>query len=501
MSTLAAELSADGTLTVRVDEGRIQALELRGVSPRIEGEVRRQLELRPGVVFDREDLRGGLGRIRDEFPFLESDGRGRLTRIAPRVVEETGEGVRRYTLVERPPVSNGGWSTVEGNKLVLYLRSSRGRLDVDASEILRHTPVTGFAPGLEVRARGWDPGDRVHVAVDLGGNVNGYRARQAGSTLPAGAAAERWRFDWMLGPKVELPGLHVAELGAQLYARVDTADRWRIDRVDSYLYSMIFDRPDSEYFRREGLTAFLTTHLFERLTAGLEYRRDRYTSLESPQKKYWTLFRRHETPRATPAVDDGTMASMLIRLEFASAPTSSHRVGVTQRDPERSIVQHTRGFWWFDFHTVNTVEIADPGLGGDQFKFVRVVSDSAAVVLRTAPDKGLKVRFRTAGRLGGTLPAQKEEALGGWTAVRGYGFKEDRGGNLSLLGTVEYRFQAASAFIDVGALRTGSAFGATRTGLGVALNLHDHGALALAWRTDDRARIWPEVRFFFNRTY
>src|SRR5204862_482390 len=52
MSTLAAELSADGTLIVRVDEGRIQALELRGLSPRIEGEVRRQLDLRPGAVFD-----------------------------------------------------------------------------------------------------------------------------------------------------------------------------------------------------------------------------------------------------------------------------------------------------------------------------------------------------------------------------------------------------------------------------------------------------------------
>jgi hypothetical protein len=503
MSILSADLAPDGTLTLKVDEGRIQSLELRGVSPRIEGEVRRLLELHPGAVFDREDLGGAIGRIHAQFPFLESDRRGRLTRIPPRVVEAVRENGRRYLEVERPPVSNGGWSTVEGNKLVLYLRAERAQLDVDGAEILRHTPVTGFAPGLEVRARVWDPSDRLHVTVEVGGNVNSYRARQAQSTLPAGVTGERWRFDWMAGPKVAIPALHVAELGAQAYARVDTSDRWRIDRIDSYLYSMVFNRPDSEYYRRDGLTAFLTTHLFERLTAGVEYRRDEYTSLESPQEKYWTLFRRHEAPpRFTPIVADGTMASMLVRLEFTSAPAPAHQVGVTQRDPERSIVRHGGGYWWSDFHTVNTLEIADPGLGGDQFKFVRVVSDSAAVLLRTARDKGLKVRFRVAGRLSGTLPAQKEEALGGWTAVRGYGFKEERGGNLSMLGTVEYRYRAASAFADIGSLRrTTGGFSPTRTGLGVALNMRDRASLSLAWRTDDRAEIWPEVRLFFNRTY
>jgi hypothetical protein len=501
MSTLSADLAADGTLTVKVDEGRIQALELRGVAPRIEGEVRQLLDLPVGSVFDREDLRGSIGRIRDQFPFLSSDGRGRLTRIPPRVVEETTESGRHYGLVERPPASNGGWSTVEGHKLVIYLKSRRGDIEGEGQELLRHTPVTGFAPGLEVRSRLWDPADRVHVVVDLGGNVNTYRARQAQSTLQAGVPNERWRFDWMGGAKVQVPALRIAELGGQLYARVDTADRWRISSIDSYLYSMVFNRPDSDYFRREGITAFLTTHLFDRLTAGIEYRRDRYISLESPQRKYWTLFRRNESPRVTPVIDDGTMASMLLRLELASAPVPDHRVGVTVRDPERSIVAHGRGYWWSDFHSVNTLEIADPDLGGDRFKFVRVVSDSAAVVLRTSPNKGIKVRFRVAGKLGGTLPVQKQESLGGWTAVRGYGFKEDRGGNLSMLGTVEYRFKAASAFADIGSLRTGSAFGPTRTGLGVALNLRDRGSLSFAWRTDDKAKVVPEVRLFFNRTY
>ena len=502
MANLTADLAADGTLTIKVDEGRIQALELRGVSPRIEGEVRRLLDVPVGSVFEREDLRGSLGRIRAQFPFLINDHHERMIRIPPRVVEETAEGGRRYTLIERPPVSQGGWATVEGHKLTVYMKSERGQLTAEGEELLRHTPVTGFAPGLEVRGRWWDPGDRVHLVIDLGGNVNTYRARQAQSTLQAGVPNERWRFDWMGGATVQIPAIKVAELGAQYHARVDTADRWRISPLDSYLYSMVFNRPDSDYFRREGLAAFVTTHLFERLTAGIEYRRDKYTSLESPQRKYWTLFRRNESPRATPVIDDGTMASMLVRLEFTSLPVAAHHVGVSARDPERSIVRHSGGYWWStDLHSVNTVEIADPGLGGDRFEFVKLVSDSAAVLLRTSPNKGLKVRFRVAGKLSGNLPAQKQESIGGWTAVRGYGFKEDRNGNLSMLGTVEYRIKGASAFVDVGSLRTGDDFGPTRTGLGVAFNFRDRGSLSFAWRTDDRAKVVPEVRLFFNRTY
>jgi len=34
-----------------------------------------------------------------------------------------------------------------------------------------------------------------------------------------------------------------------------------------------------------------------------------------------------------------------------------------------------------------------------------------------------------------------------------------------------------------------------------AFNLGDDAQLSLAWRTDDKARVLPEVRFFFNRTF
>jgi hypothetical protein len=502
MASLSAELAPDGTLSVRIDEGRLEAIEIRGVSPRLEGEVRRRLQIPAGAVFDSGELEGALGRVRAAFPFLDRDPRPQATRRV-RVVEEAGEGgVRRYRVEPGERAEAREWFTVEGHRLVLHLRARRGEGELDLLEILRHTPVTGFAPGFRARGRLWDPEDRLHVSLEAAGNLNSYRARQGANVqmTPVPDPALRWRFDWMVGSKVEIPRVRVAELGAHVYSRVDTADRWRIAPIDSYIYSALFNRPESEYFHRSGVTAFVSTHLLERITVGVEYRRDEYVSLENPVK-YWTLFNRDEPPFPNPPVVDGVMASLVLRFELATTPEPAHQVGAFFRDAERTIVKRGRRYFWSELRTLNTLEIADPGLGGDSFRFVKLVSDSSVFVIRTSRNRGLKVRFRAAGRLGGNLPAQKEEALGGWTALRGYGFKEFRGGDFSLLGTVEYRLSALSAFVDVGSVRVRSEFGSTRAGLGLALNLGDQAALTMAWRTDDEAELWPEVRFLFSRTY
>ena len=262
----------------------------------------------------------------------------------------------------------------------------------------------------------------------------------------------------------------------------------------------MFNRPDSDYFRRTGLTAFLTAHLAERFTAGVEYRRDRYRSLV-PADDVFTVFNRDESSRPNPPVDDGQMASLLFRLEASTLATPAHEVGTTRRDPERSIVEIQPGRT-FDatLRTVNTLEVADQGLGGD-FDFVRLVSDSAGV-LRMGDSQTVKVRFRAAGKLGGdALPVQKPEALGGWSALRGYGFKEFRNGDFSLLGTAEYGLGPLSMFVDIGSVRQADEFSSVRTGVGGALNFPDDVHLDVAWRTDDQAEWTPEVRLLFQRTF
>jgi hypothetical protein len=521
MAAVRATLTADGVLTVAVDEGRLEMVEIRGVSPRIEREVRARLDLHVGRPLQVSELHQALGRVRVAFPFLRP-GRAAPGRLEPRVQEEpAANGERRFQTVEEPAPprpaepgdddddddrgdddrDRGRFYAVEGRRLVLTLASQRFELDLDPSELLRHTPVTGFAPGLVGSGQLWDPGNEVHIGLDLAGNVNSNQAHRP--VVDPAVIPQRWRVDWLVGGRVALPRMHVAELGVQRYSRVDTSDRWRIDRIDSYLYSALFNRPESDYFHRDGLTAFLTTQWLERLLAGVEYRRDRYASLQSIDR-YFTLFYRHEPPRFTPPISEGELRSVLFRVEYSTQPTPRHQVHGIWRDPERALAYlsgHER--WRAELRTVNTVEVADPDLlGGDRaFDFVRLVSDTV-VEEPVREHHRIKIRFRAAGRLGdGTLPAQKQEALGGWIALRGYDFKELADGSFSLLGTIEYRYREISVFFDGGQVRRAGAFGPVRVSTGLALNVGDSAHLDLAWRLDDRARLAPAVRFFFNRTF
>ena len=498
MAAAAAQLDVDGTLTVRIDEGKIERIEFTGVEPRIENSVRDLLGVRPGQPFLRQDVEGALERVRVRFPFLRT-GRGeRPTRQHPRLVlEQASSEGWRWRTVEQPAVSERRWFTVEGRTLAVHLRALRFQDEIFAADLLRHTQVTSFAPGLEARAWLWDAADRMHLAIDAGGNVNTTRA-QAAVVVPG--EDERWRFDWTTGGRLQIPDARIAELGVTGYARVDTADRWRIAPIDSYIYSLLINRPSSEYFRRSGLTAFLTTHLADRVTAGVEYRHDSYRSV-LPADEVFTFFNRDEAPFPNPEISEGQMGSLLFRIELATLPTPAYRVGTTRRDPERSIVQRDgERSWTSQLRTVNTVEVADPGLGGD-FNFVRMVSDSAGV-LYAGRSQRIKVRFRAAGKLGGDeLPLQKQEALGGWTALRGYDFKEFRGGTFSLLGTAEYGLGPISLFVDVGSVRQTDSFGGVHAGVGGSLSFPDDVHLDVAWRTDDQAELSPEVRLLFQRTF
>ena len=500
LATLAAELEPEGVLRVRVSEGDIARVVIRGVAERIEPEVRALLGLESGQPFVRGELDPSVRRLQAALPFLAKDQAQRPTRARPEVVEVPAtNGNARYVTRARPTTSRQRFYVLEGNELVLYFKARPLDVAVGVTEIIRHTPVTGFAPGLDVVARLWDPKNRMHVTLDVGGNINTHRARE----LPVTPSFEdaRWRFDWRAGASFQIPDVRVAEVGARGYSAVDTSDRWRMHPVDSYLYSLFFNRPGHEYFHRTGVTGFLTFHVAERATAGVEYRRDEYESLRSVGGLF-TVFNDDETPPPTPAVTEGTMASVLFRIEWSTHPTAAHRLGSPFRDPERAIVPRRGEAWWTAFHTMNTLEVANPEFGGDEaFRYVRLVSDSATF-LRVARDHGLKLRVRAAGRLSDDpLPLQKQEALGGWSALRGYGFKEYRGGSFSFLGTAEYRVEAIGLFFDAGSLRTDGSFGTLKTSVGTTLNLGDDARLDLAWRTDDEADWAPEVRLLFARTF
>ncbi len=524
LASLTAELASDGTLTVRVDEGRIGTVDIEGVEPALVDRVRRLAAIEPGRTFVKADLEAALQRVEAQLPFLRSQRGRRRYRPRPDVVLETASSAKagetgplRYVTREAPPEENssdgdskakpeptdegaptrsGRWYSLDDNDLVLHFSARRMSHSGSMTEIIRHTPVTSFAPGIEGKVRLWDPADRFHIRFDAGGNINTRPARA--NQLPPDA--ERWRFDGSGAVSLLIPSLRLAELGVLGYSRVDTSDRWRMNRLDSYLYSLLFNRADTDSFRRTGFTAFATFHLAQRATMGMEYRRDDYRSLKSAPETF-RLFNRDERPQATAPIDDGRIGSLLLRLEYSTETANAWDVGGLRRDPERSLVERGSGrASWATFKTVNTLEIARPSLGSDTADFTRLVSDNSTF-LEASENHGFKLRFRGSFRLQGDLPRQKRDALGGWSALRGYDWKEFDAGRIALLGTAEYRSGFFSLFLDAGYIAYQQANTGIKTSAGLGFNFGQAVHVDLAWRLDDRARGWPEARLFFHRVF
>jgi hypothetical protein len=522
LASLTATLDAEGRLVVALDEGRMEAVEVQGVDEALVPRVREALGLQPGEVFLRSDAQRALRRLETKLPFLEvRDVDGRAERRV-RIVEQAAEGgARRYASVEeertRPPrrQREDAWEvpllpwmwawhdwdaerpeglTLEGRRVVVHLRPRRP--DVDVGLLPVHTQVTGFAPGLEGALRLWDPKDRVHGTLEAAFFVPLRLGGQRLEDDPEQTRRQR-RFSWLAGGKVALPALRLAELGVEGYDAVDTFDRWRIGAFDSWLYSFLINRPDADYFRRSGVTGFATFRPHDAWLLGAEVRRDRYATLRSFSPPL-SLFRDEHPPFPNAPVDEGRLTSVTARVEYASDAPPVEQVGSLWRNPEVSLLDYERGWPGHTaLRSMLTLEVGQADTGGADGRFWKVVSDNALYFI-TGWDKGLRLRVRAAG--GEDLPLQKQEGLGGWSALRGHGFKELRG-TASLLTSVEYRWDELGAFVDVGTVRQGGDWTEAKLGVGAALYLGEEAHLAVAWRTDERATLTPELRLLFSRPF
>ncbi|XXF79272.1 hypothetical protein P2318_05825 [Myxococcaceae bacterium GXIMD 01537] len=522
LASLTATLHPDGRLVVEVDEGHVEAVEVEGVDPSLAPRVREALGIQPGDVFLRSDASRGLKRLEERLPFVRVRDMGvRLERDA-RVVEEVApDGTRRYRTEETRTSRHArrydpeeefwlpwtwhlsdwqeprlGGITLEGQRVVVHLRPRKPDLDLVPLPV--HTQVTGFAPGLRGTLRLFDPKDRVHGTLEGAFFVP---LRLGGQRVPDDAEQTRRQREasWLAGAKVALPAAALAEVGAQAYDFVDTLDRWRIGSFDSWMYSFLLNRPDSEYFRRSGVTGFATWGFGDAWLAGVSFQRDEYDSLVSFTPPL-SLFRRDSPPFPNPPVTEGLLTSVTARLEYASDLPHSRRVGSLWRTPELSLfnMEHR----WPEESAVRGFLTLEVGEAGEcctrDDRFWKLVSDNAVYFI-TDHEEGVRLRVRAAG--GEELPLQKREALGGWSALRGYGFKEFRG-TASVLTSAEYRCGSLGAFVDVGTVRQDDGdWTRARLGVGALLYLGDEAHFAVAWRTDERASWTPEARLFFSRPF
>ncbi|NOK19167.1 hypothetical protein [Corallococcus carmarthensis] len=522
LGTVSATLSPEGKLVVTVDEGELEAVEVRGVDEAMATRVREALGLEPGDVFLRSDARRAMERLESRLPFLRAVDSEDLDeeRTSVRIVEERdADGTRHYRTKEEARRKSRrhervefevGWGrlfhggndagsdglTLEGKRLIVHVQPRPPDLDVDLLPV--HTQVTGFAPGLAASLRFFDSRDRVHTTLE---GAFFIPLRLGGQRLPddpEGTRSQR-RVNLLGGVKVQLPALGLEELGAQVHDFIDTLDRWRLGDFDSYFYSFLINRPDRDYFRRQGFTAFATWRWAESWLAGVEVRGDTASSLQSFTPPL-SLFRNDDPPFPNAPVNEGRFRSAVVRLEYSGAAERGTRVGSLFRTPETSLFERHKN--WKREPTLRgfvTMEVGEgPGADGADARFWKLVGD-VALDYPMNWHTGLSLRLRAA--TGHDLPLQKQEALGGWTALRGFGFKEFGGGDSSVLASAEYRWHGLGIFADLGSVHAASAWSDAQLGLGGSFHFGDDVRFEAAWRIDDKARLTPEARLLFNRTF
>jgi hypothetical protein len=524
LASLTATLHPEGRLDVTLDEGHIEAVDVEGVDPDIAPHVRAALGIEPGDIFLRSDMSRAVKRLETALPHLKVAGVERHRRRV-RIIEERGEdGTRRFQTAreeEQQPrrprrraraerdweeLLGDWWHSLHdsnepkglvtrGRRVVVHVRTRRPEFSLELLPV--HTQVTGLAPGLEGKLQLWDPRNRAHFTLSAALFVPLRLGGQRIPDEPEQTSRQR-RLNWLAGAKARVPSLGLAELGGQLHDFTDTLDRWRMGAIDSYLYSALLNRPDADYFRRKGAAAFATWRLGSEWLLGAEYRRDTYATLLSLTPPL-TLFRRGSPPFPNAPVSEGRLGSLIGRLEYASDGTPKSEAGTLFRSPELPLFSHEDD--WPSrpaLRSFLTLEVGRPAFGGDEgTDFWKLVSDSV-LYLPTGDDTSLRLRLRGAG--GKDLPLQKREGLGGWSALRGYGFKEFRG-DASVLLSAEYRHNALGAFLDLGSVRQEDGWVDARLGLGASLHLGDEVQLTAAWRADERASWAPELRLLFTRPF
>jgi hypothetical protein len=367
-------------------------------------------------------------------------------------------------------------------------------VEVQWDALLRHTPATGFAPGLAATLHLWDGEDRAHLALDGLFAVNTERparlpSAEAGSLARLSAFE---RFDLLAGARLAVPAWRLAELGAQVYALTDTSDAWRMGDLDSSLHSALAAQADRDYFRRAGVTLLATAHLFEQLTLGAELRRDRFDPL--PDAQVWSLLGAGAALQPAALVTPGQVGALLLRAEWSSEEIPLLQMGALHRRPEVTLSGAATAP---RFSGLFALELGNGALGSDPgIDYLRLLGD---VRLRFFPADGLSLhtRLRAALVTGAGIPLQREEALGGWSALRGYPFKERRG-DATLLGTAELRWRWLGAFLDLGAAHAAGGWSGPLPGGGAQLFLDKLGRLEVAWRLDGRGGLAPTARALFG---
>ena len=229
--------------------------------------------------------------------------------------------------------------------------------------------------------------------------------------LGRGLGSDYWHYqlgaEWLAVERNRGP--YAARLGAELHDLTDTQDHWLLSTEENSLDAVLFRRDFRDYYRRTGFSAYAVQGLGTDLSLTVRYTQDDFASLENSVQ--WTLLGRlgRNRFRPNPAIDEERYKSLRAELRWDSRDS--------RHSPRRG---------WF----VNGLGERAGGTWGGDRDFERYILD----VRRYQPvsqGSRLDLRLRL-GRATGSVPRQYHFNLGGFSSLRGYGFKEFSGDRMAL---------------------------------------------------------------------
>ena len=403
----AAEVDAayapdSGTLHLRVDEGRIDAIEIHGVNPDAAERYRTALRVRPGDVFNQRIVRRDVDRI-----LAETNGAVHVGRAPP---DRGTRGAADIELIER-----------DGRRvLMIPLRERSGRFRVATGSAGREdlfSPVDGFTPALEFQGAVFDDDPRNYTLF------TGFASYKFGADRPG----------YSLGVERSLGAPMRWYVGADVHDITDSDDRWRLSAVEQSLVALAFKNTFRDYYRRRGIQVHSALRSGAHHEVSAAWRRDRHEPLTNATN--YSFFRDDREFRANAEVLPGDVRSLVLGYSYDSRGLEATSIAAAyQRHLADDLFRGVRS-QQFGWRADWTTEIAGHGFGGDREYRRHILNARAYVPLAPRQVVGGRIML---GDSDGPLPVERRFALGGVGTVHGYKFKEVAGERMALM-NVEYR--------------------------------------------------------------
>jgi outer membrane protein assembly factor BamA len=394
----------EGRLTLVVAEGRIDEIEIRGVSISEGARLRERLGIQPGDIYNKRIVGRTTAR-------LSADSGGALAIGTPRRGQPNAEGAPSDVILE-----HRGTRTV----LVVPVRwqTSLTRITVgSASREDLFSPVDGLSPVVGFTSTLFDHASFNHTFIAA------YVSYKFGRDDPGySIGVERPLF---LGPRVYV--------GAELHDMTASDDLWRISAFEQALVSVGFKNSFRDYYRRKGAQVFGVLRAGDHNEFAAMGRWDRHEPLANASS--YSVFRDDAMYRPNPLVPDQHVNALVLGYTFDTRP-------LTAAGSEATYLRHLKDSLYGSSVRQRpglrldwTSEIAGHGLQGDAQFDRHILNARGYLALSGRTYLSVRGLF---GLSNGTLPPERRFALGGIGSVHGYSFKEASGTGLTLL-NAEYR--------------------------------------------------------------